>query len=162
MLALTIANLKMMARNRQTTFWALFFPLILVVAFGLFDFTAVGASDVAVIDSANTPASRQLAAALEEVEIVRLREPPATAEDGRRLIAEGDLDFLVTIPPGFGAASPASAGTGEDLEPVTLTLGAVRTKSEPSFCWASCAGTRRPPFGGSRRPTCRMRWLPSR
>ena len=124
MLALTIANLKMMARNRQTTFWALFFPLILVVAFGLFDFTAVGASDVAVIDSANTPASRQLAAALEEVEIVRLQEPPATAEDGRRLIAEGDLDFLVTIPPGFGAASPASADTGGDLEPVTLTLGA--------------------------------------
>ena len=31
MVALTVANLKMMARNRQAIFWALFFPLLLVV-----------------------------------------------------------------------------------------------------------------------------------
>jgi hypothetical protein len=37
MLAFTIANLKMMVRSRQATFWALFFPLLLVVVFGLLD-----------------------------------------------------------------------------------------------------------------------------
>ena len=36
MLALTVANLKMMARNRHTTLWSLIFPLMLVVVFGLF------------------------------------------------------------------------------------------------------------------------------
>ena len=41
MLAITLANLKMMARNRQGLFWALIFPLLLVVVFGLFDFRGV-------------------------------------------------------------------------------------------------------------------------
>ena len=50
MLALTIANFKMLARNRQTTFWALFFPLILVVVFGLFDLNAMGVSSLAALD----------------------------------------------------------------------------------------------------------------
>ena len=54
MLALTIANIKIMARNRQTTFWALFFPLILVVVFGLFDFSATSTSHIAIIDEADT------------------------------------------------------------------------------------------------------------
>ena len=36
MLPLIAANLKIMSRNRQVTFWALFFPLMLVVVFGLF------------------------------------------------------------------------------------------------------------------------------
>ena len=132
MLALTVANLKMMARNRQTTFWALFFPLILVVVFGLFDFTSTATSEVGVIDGAGTPASRQLIAALEQVEIINLANSPESYEDGRRLIEEGDLDFLVAIPPGFGASaipagesSPtASAGGGRAFEPVTLVLSA--------------------------------------
>ena len=42
MLPLTLANLKMMVRNRNTTFWALFFPLLLVVVFGLFEFDGFG------------------------------------------------------------------------------------------------------------------------
>ena len=49
MVALVLADQKMMARNRQAIFWALFFPLMLVVVFGLFDFNGVGAADVAVI-----------------------------------------------------------------------------------------------------------------
>ena len=55
MVALTWANLKMMARNRQAIFWALFFPLLLVVVFGVFDFKGVGAADVAVIDQSGGP-----------------------------------------------------------------------------------------------------------
>ena len=91
MLALTVANLKIMARNRQTTFWALFFPLILVVAFGLFDFTSTASSDIAVIDAADSAASRQLAETLGEVEVLRLQDPPADLAEGRQLIAAGDL-----------------------------------------------------------------------
>lgn len=128
MLALTVANLKMMARNRQTTFWALFFPLILVVAFGLFDFTAAAASDVAVIDRADTPASRQLAAALDEIEILHLQESPAGPEAGRQLIAAGELDYLIVVPPGFAATGADGAdgadGPGREVAPVALTLGA--------------------------------------
>ncbi len=131
MLALTLANLKMMARNRQTTFWALLFPLILVATFGLFDFTSPADSNLAVIDLADSPASRQLVGALGEVDLLRLQEPPASPEEGRSLIRAGELDFLMVIPPGFvaskseagpGPATP-TAGTGKAIEPVTLILG---------------------------------------
>ncbi len=54
MLSLTIANLKMMARNRQATFWALFFPLLLVVVFGLLEINGFGGAKLAVIDHAGT------------------------------------------------------------------------------------------------------------
>ena len=50
MLILVLANLKMLARNRQATFWAIFFPLLLVVAFGLFDINGVGIGSLTVID----------------------------------------------------------------------------------------------------------------
>ena len=131
MLALTIANLKMMARNRQTTFWAIFFPLIFVVVFGLFDFTSGSASDVAVIDLAGTPESRGLTESLEKIEIIRLQEPPPGEGEGHVLIREGELDFLVTIPAGFGAAPSDAVGsppgatpdqTGRSA-PVVLALG---------------------------------------
>ena len=35
MLALLVANLKIMLRDRQALLWALLFPLILVTVFGL-------------------------------------------------------------------------------------------------------------------------------
>ena len=125
MLALTVANLKMMVRNRQTTFWALFFPLILVVAFGLFDFTSPDVSKVAIAGDTQTPFSNKLAEQVQGIEILELEESPPGVEGGRELIAEGDLDFLVVIPPGYGVSSPAaSAGSGVSGQaPVRLISG---------------------------------------
>ena len=137
MVALTIANLKMMVRNRQTTFWALFFPLVLVVVFGLFDFTATTSSKIAVIDDAGVPASGLLLDSVKELELrglLQRQEKPASLEDGRQQLASGDLDFLLLIPPGFGATTsgvgglatgtlgrPASAAAPDG--PLTLLLG---------------------------------------
>ena len=109
MFALTIANLKMMVRNRQTTFWALFFPLVLVVVFGLFDFTSPSSSKFAVFDAADTPASNVLknAASLWELErrgLLDRQEEPADLQEGRRLVEEGELDFLLFIPSDFGSS----------------------------------------------------------
>ena len=135
MVALTIANLKMMVRNRQTTFWALFFPLILVVVFGLFDFTATTPSKMAILDNAGTPASRLLIDSLGELEergLLQRQEPPASLAEGRRSVVNGDLDYLLSIPYGFGGAidsgSPQeqprpSAGSDEQNALPTLILG---------------------------------------
>ena len=131
MLALTIANLKMMVRNRQTTFWALFFPLIMVAVFGLFDFGSFASASVGVLDLADNDASRQVAESLGEAGLVQLGDPPASLEEGRKAVEEGDLDFLVAIPAGFGAGiadggepSPALE-TGQEVgtPPVTLVTG---------------------------------------
>ena len=119
MLALTIANLKMLARNRQTTFWALFFPLILVVVFGLFDLNTVGSSSLAALDRAQSPASQRLLAGLESTPVLQLRTAPESLEAGRQLVNAGDLDYLVVIPQGFFSAA---AGEGSSEQLVTLVL----------------------------------------
>lgn len=127
MLALTIANLKMMARNRQTTFWALFFPLIMVAVFGLFDFNSFASSNVAVLDLADNAASRQVAESLGEAGLIQLGDPPASLEAGRKAVEEGDLDFLVTIPAGFGAGSIEGEGPSGNSGAEQVDGGALVT-----------------------------------
>ena len=113
MLPLIAANLKIMSRNRQVTFWALFFPLMLVVVFGLFDLDSVGSSSMTVIDQARTPESFQLTTILEGIEVLRLEEPPASPEAARRLVADGSLNYLLIIPAGFSAARLPVGGEGD-------------------------------------------------
>ena len=102
MLSLTIANLKMMARNRQATFWALFFPLLLVVVFGLLEINGFGGANLAVIDNADTEASRRLGAGLAKIEFLEMENSVAGMADLRQRILDGDLGYLVVIPEGFG------------------------------------------------------------
>ena len=129
MLPLIAANLKIMSRNRQVTFWALFFPLMLVVVFGLFDLDSVGSSSMTVIDQARTPESFQLTAILEDIEVLLLEEPPASPDAARRLVANGSLNYLLIIPAGFSAdplsvsgEGDVAAAAGERAEPASITL----------------------------------------
>ncbi|MSQ06176.1 MAG: ABC transporter permease [Dehalococcoidia bacterium] len=110
MLALTLANLRMMSRNYHSTFWALFFPLLLVAVFGLFDVgSGPGAFSLAVVDQDNSPRSRQLVEQLAKVESLELEEQAYSLDTARRRVARGDLDYLLVIAPGFGAASQAGS-----------------------------------------------------
>ena len=111
MLILVIANLKMLARNRQATFWAIFFPLLLVVAFGLFDINSVGSGNLVVLDQDGGPRAKLLLQELEQVEILELEsldlESGEDSEDvARRKVAQKDLDYLIIIPQGFENADP--------------------------------------------------------
>lgn len=123
MLSLVIANLKMLARNRQATFWALFFPLLLVVAFGLFDINGVGAGSLMVVDQDGGVRASLLRQNLEQVEILELEslnlESGEDSEaEARRKVTEKDLDYLIVIPQGFETAG-AEAGSPS---PATVTL----------------------------------------
>ena len=84
MVALILANLKMMARNRQAIFWALFFPLMLVVVFGLFDFNGVGVADVAVIDQSGGPRAELFRERLEAIEFLDLEFEEITPDEARQ------------------------------------------------------------------------------
>ena len=114
MLTLVISNLKMLARNRQATFWAIFFPLLLVVAFGLFDINGVGTGNLTVVDQDGGLRAKLLLQNLGQVGILDLEspntEPPNSESEARREIAEKDLDYLIIIPQGFENAD-AEAGT---------------------------------------------------
>ena len=115
MLALTAANLKMLARNRQATFWAIVFPLLLVVIFGLIEINGVGAGSVAVVDLSGSLQAQGLRQKLSEIELLHLQEDSEDEAAARRQVADKDLDYLVVIPRGFG-----SAGAAESREPVVL------------------------------------------
>ncbi|HLF05249.1 MAG TPA: ABC transporter permease [Dehalococcoidia bacterium] len=134
MLALTLANLKMMARNYHTTFWALFFPLLLVVVFGLFDVGGgPGPSSLVVIDQDNTPRSRLFIQKLGEVESLELQKQGVDLLVARQQVGRGELDYLLVISQGFGdspagAAAPALALTYDagETQRSQLVEGLVR------------------------------------
>jgi len=123
MLTLVIANLKMLARNRQATFWAILFPLLLVVAFGLFDINNVGSGNLVVVDLDGGPRAKTLQQALGQVEILDLEsldlKSGQDAETEARLkVSEKDLDYLVIIPQGFEDGDPEE----ESQSPARITL----------------------------------------
>ena len=118
MIALVLANMKMMARNRQAIFWALFFPLMLVVVFGLFDFNGVGVADVAVADLSGGPRAELLREQLQDIEFLDLEFEDLDIADAREKVADGDLGYLILIPELFD--DPVGQAQVEGPAPVML------------------------------------------
>ena len=107
-----------MARNRQAIFWALFFPLMLVVVFGLFDFNGVGVADVAVIDQSGSPRAELLRERLQDIEFLDLEFEDLDIADAREKVADGDLGYLIIIPELFD--DPAGQAQTDGPAPVIL------------------------------------------
>ena len=101
MVALTLANLKMMSRNRQAAFWALFFPLMLVVVFGLIDINAVGPGGLWVLDRSGSPLSQQIREDLEAISLLSVTEYENDEAQARDAVGRGDVDYLLIIPQGI-------------------------------------------------------------
>ena len=121
MLAITLANIKMMARNRQGLFWALAFPLLLVVVFGLFDFRGVTPTGLAIADYSRGPKAELLTERLGGVAFLEPETIEATdeaASDARQRLMDGDLGYLLLIPEGLD--DPASENSAGAIEPATL------------------------------------------
>ncbi len=122
MLAITLANVKMMIRNRQGLFWALIFPLLLVVVFGLIDFRGVTPTELAVANLSGGPRAEQMLDRLDDIAFLE-REELVADEDGalqqaRNRLVDGDLGYLVVIPPGLD--DPAAESSVGAPEPVML------------------------------------------
>ena len=131
MLALTVANFKMMARNRHTTFWALFFPLTLVVVFGLFDGFSGGfgggSATLEVVDLDQTPGSAALVRELSALESLDV-SAGVNPRQARQRLESGELDYFLSIPPGYGESRQGSPGPDRvSPDPVSL----VHTSRNP-------------------------------
>ncbi len=114
MTAFFLADLKMMVRNGQAMFWAMAFPLIFVVVFGLFDFSLPTFSSIAVVDESGSPASRQVIEQVSAIYLLEVEEEIPDERMARELIAQGDLDYLLVLPAGLGSPagqSPDSRAT---------------------------------------------------
>jgi len=113
MLPMFIANIKMMVRDRQTIFWAVAFPVIFVVVFGLFDLGGGGSAEIVIIDQANTPLSRDIIQKLEDIEFLDASEPYDSLEEAQKALNDGALEYVLVIPQALstlsGGVLPGSA-----------------------------------------------------
>jgi ABC-2 type transport system permease protein len=107
LLHLTIANIKMIVRNRQALFWALLFPLIFVVVFGLFRLGEPPTIEIGVVDKAQDSLSRALVQSLDELERFELRMVDDEAKARKQLLERSDpfeednFRYLLVIPEGL-------------------------------------------------------------
>ena len=110
-LHLTAANLKMTVRNRQALFWALAFPMLFVGFFALVGSFAGGSSAerIGAMDNAQDDLSRRVIDALGAADGLEIH-PRADEGAARAEMADGELDYLLIIPPGMGAAVADGAG----------------------------------------------------
>ena len=99
-LHLIIADFKMLLRSRQAMFWAIAFPLIFVVVFGIFFSDNSTTTTLAVIDHAEDALSKRIVAEIERIDALETVQIADEAE-ARRQIREGALGFALVLPEGM-------------------------------------------------------------
>ena len=101
-LALTVVSMKMYFRNRQALFWALFFPLLVMLIFGMMNFNGYNAPSVGVHDEAKSEASRNLIKALQGDEEEVLKVSIGTPEEILHDLEFGESRAAIIIPKNYG------------------------------------------------------------
>jgi ABC-2 type transport system permease protein len=112
LLALTVANIKSYVRDRAALFWTLAFPLIFIFMFGLI-FQGGGGAGLTLgwVDADGSTDSTELRDAFASPESIELLE--TTEEDALARMRDGEVDAVIVVPAGYGAAIAAgSAGSG--------------------------------------------------
>jgi ABC-2 type transport system permease protein len=97
MAKLILANLKMLYRDRQALFWALAFPVIFAVVFGLFDFTQSPEATFEIVSESRSPVSEALADGLALTESFTV-ERGDDLEGARARLEDGEVDVVLSVP----------------------------------------------------------------
>lgn len=101
-LQLTLAQLRLFARNRQVMFWSLLFPVFFMAMLGLFMGNGSGISLTgAILDEDNTPASRELVRSLEMLGTVIEFKEQHDRDKAMEELKRGDRHIVVVIPKGY-------------------------------------------------------------
>ena len=98
---LFFCDLKTYLRDKQALFWTIFFPVMFVFLFGLFDFEKMGTSHVAVIDEAKSDESSKFIEELGKIEIFKIHQDEKDITKAKESLEKGDLDFILIIPESF-------------------------------------------------------------
>jgi ABC-2 type transport system permease protein len=97
-------------RDKQALFWSLFFPMLIMLIFGLMNFDRFSPPEVGVVDAAQNQASQALVARLGGTGGQELLDIE-TGDRGAMLdkLKRGDVDAVLEIPAGF--ANPGTIST---------------------------------------------------
>lgn len=93
---LTLSSLKMFVRNRQSLFFTLFMPTVIMLIFGLIGFDKPQHIDVGVVTSAPTPATQQFVDGLSDVSVFNLHKGALDAE--KTQLQKGNRVVVFQIP----------------------------------------------------------------
>ncbi len=119
LLALTKANITSYIRDRAALFWTLAFPLIFIFMFGLiFQPGTGGQLEIGWVDADRSPRSDGLRQAFEgagRIDLAVTDEPDALAR-----MRDGELDAVIVVPAGYGAAIETAEGPGGPPASVTV------------------------------------------
>ena len=114
-----LAAIKMLFRDRLSLFWALVFPVMFIVIFGLFNLGGgPGSAQLAVIDQAGNEHSQRLVDGLRQIEYFSLADL-ASEDEAREAIRAGDLAAAIVVPASFGGSDPSSS---DQPSPTELTV----------------------------------------
>lgn len=95
------SDLKMLARNRQSLFWVLFFPLMFTFIFGLFFGKNTSLGSIAVVNKSNTQISTGLVETLEKTELFKIQKED-NLDVAKDEIKRSKISAVVFIPENFG------------------------------------------------------------
>lgn len=102
---LTLSSLKMFVRNRQSLFFTLFMPTVIMLIFGLIGFDKPQHIDVGIVTGMPTPATQQFVDGLSDVAVFNvhkgtLEEEKAQLQKGSRVVVFDIPDMLMPDPTG--------------------------------------------------------------
>ncbi|WP_431259288.1 ABC transporter permease [Roseateles chitinivorans] len=100
-LAIFIKEVQQMLRDRPTFAMAVGVPILQLLLFGYAINTDPKGLPTAVVTQDRGPMARSLVAALEQSGYFRVQARPASEHDGDRLVEDGEVQFLIVIPPDF-------------------------------------------------------------
>ncbi|OGB80585.1 hypothetical protein A2011_01390, partial [candidate division CPR3 bacterium GWE2_35_7] len=117
---LFIARIKMFLRQKDTLFWMIFFPIMFILIFGLFNFDKMGVSNVALIDNADSEFSKDFVDNLKKVEVLKIDDNYQNEEEAKNAVLDGDLDFVFIIPQNFNLQMTESGPSRVAVEPIQV------------------------------------------
>lgn len=117
-LTLALKDLRLLSRDWFGLFWILVFPLMFALFFGaIFSGSPTRAMPIAVVDEANTQASRDFVERLKKSPALEIKSPAALSrEEAQQAVRKGNLVAYVLVKPGFqdsGAFFTATPGALE-------------------------------------------------
>ena len=100
-LAIFIKEVQQMLRDRPTFAMAVGVPILQLLLFGYAINTDPKGLPTAVVTQDRGPMARSLVAALEQSGYFRVQARPASEREGDTLVEDGEVQFLIVIPPDF-------------------------------------------------------------
>ncbi len=125
------ASLKMVLRDKQSLFWALFFPMIFLGVFRLFSFGGGETTDIVVVADTKTQAGSALVEALGGVGFLRVRVEPGLSEaQALEELTANRADVALLLTPSTSQGQPARAELIDAInDPINsaVTTAAIRS-----------------------------------